>query len=193
MSSSAEKHMVDSVLMKRASLRPKQVAFVQEYVCDFNASQAAIRAGYSPKTAGAIGHENLNKPQIRRALEEIRHSVAERAAVQAADVLRLANAMAMANVRNYFNQNGEPLAPHELSEEAAAAVQGVDVVPTKFDSDGKPTAWAYRYRLCDKSAAIDKLFRHFGLYEKESGRGTDPVKQLIESIHERGSRLPVRP
>lgn len=45
-------------------MNAKQTKFVAEYLIDLNATQAAIRAGYSAKTAGAIGHENLNKPEI---------------------------------------------------------------------------------------------------------------------------------
>lgn len=51
-------------------LTAKQRRFVQEYLIDLNATQAAIRAGYSRKTAGVIGDENLKKPYIREAIEE---------------------------------------------------------------------------------------------------------------------------
>jgi phage terminase small subunit len=46
------------------------VLFVKEYLVDHNASQAAIRAGYAPKTAYSIGHELLKKPEIQAALKE---------------------------------------------------------------------------------------------------------------------------
>lgn len=48
----------------------EQARFVDEYLVDLNATQAAIRAGYSPKRADAIGHENLRKPEIAAAIEE---------------------------------------------------------------------------------------------------------------------------
>lgn len=51
-------------------LTTKQQRFIQEYLLDLNATQAAIRAGYSPKTACAIGVENLTKPNIRAAIDE---------------------------------------------------------------------------------------------------------------------------
>lgn len=47
----------------------KQKRFVQEYLIDLNATQAAIRAGYSPKTAYSIGNENLNKPELKAYIE----------------------------------------------------------------------------------------------------------------------------
>ena len=53
-------------------LTAKQQTFVDEYLVDLNATQAAIRAGYSKKTAKEIGHENLTKPHIAAAIEAAR-------------------------------------------------------------------------------------------------------------------------
>ena len=53
-----------------ADLTPKQQRFVAEYLVDLNATQAAIRAGYSVKTASQVGHENLIKPEIQKAIAE---------------------------------------------------------------------------------------------------------------------------
>ena len=51
-------------------MTPKQQRFVEEYLVDLNATQAAIRSGYSPRTAKAIGHENLTKPDVSTAIAE---------------------------------------------------------------------------------------------------------------------------
>lgn len=56
---------------------PKQAAFITEYLVDKNATQAAIRAGYSPRTAAAIGEENLRKPDIRSAIDDALQRLAE--------------------------------------------------------------------------------------------------------------------
>ena len=55
--------------MTDKKLKPKQQRFVDEYLIDLNATQAAIRTGYSEKTAGQIGHELLKKPEIAIALQ----------------------------------------------------------------------------------------------------------------------------
>jgi len=55
--------------MTKKKLTNKQYAFTVEYPKDFNATQAALRAGYSPKTAYSIGHENLKKPEIKAEIE----------------------------------------------------------------------------------------------------------------------------
>ena len=59
-------------------LTPKQARFVSEYLLNSNATQAAIRAGYSPKTAKSIGHENLTKPDIAAAIKQEEGQTRER-------------------------------------------------------------------------------------------------------------------
>lgn len=61
-----------------AKLTPKQKRFVEEYLVDCNATQAAIRAGYSPKTAYSIGQENLKKPEVMKAIAEKQKKVSEK-------------------------------------------------------------------------------------------------------------------
>lgn len=60
---------------KRKNLTGKQQRFVGEYLVDLNATQAAIRAGYSPKTAKSIGQENLTKPDIQESIQERRKAL----------------------------------------------------------------------------------------------------------------------
>ena len=61
-----------------ANLTPKQQRFVEEYLIDLNATQAAIRSGYSEKTAKSVGHENLTKPDIAKAIQEARESLSNK-------------------------------------------------------------------------------------------------------------------
>lgn len=56
--------------MAKGKLTDKQAMFVAEYIVDFNATQAAIRAGYSKKTAGAVGYSNLKKAEIKAAIDK---------------------------------------------------------------------------------------------------------------------------
>ena len=63
-------------------LTDKQKIFVYEYLVDYNATQAAIRAGYSKDTAGAIGAENLKKPQIQQFLEKYQKDRSEKCGIK---------------------------------------------------------------------------------------------------------------
>ncbi|WP_458722889.1 terminase small subunit [Pseudomonas brenneri] len=68
-------------------LNDRQSRFVIEYLVDLNATQAAIRSGYSKKTAGQIGDENLKKPQIAQAIKEAMDSRNQRVQINADYVL----------------------------------------------------------------------------------------------------------
>ncbi len=69
-------------------LTPRQARFVEEYLIDLNATQAAIRAGYSKKTAFVIGYENLTKPYISAAIAEAQAKRLERVTVSQDDVVK---------------------------------------------------------------------------------------------------------
>lgn len=79
-------------------MTPKQEKFVEEYCVDRNATQAAIRAGYSEKTAGQVGFENLKKPDIAEAIKQRLHEHAENCGVSKESITReldMAYAVAM--------------------------------------------------------------------------------------------------
>ena len=69
------------------SLTPKQERFVEEYLIDLNATQAAIRAGYSAKTASRSGPELLGKTCVSEAIQAQRAKLSERTMRTAADVM----------------------------------------------------------------------------------------------------------
>ena len=71
-----------------AKLTIKQRRFIDEYLVDLNATQAAVRAGYSSKRVDAIGYENLRKPDIAAAVREAQKARAESTGRQALDVLK---------------------------------------------------------------------------------------------------------
>lgn len=66
----------------------KQERFCAEYLKDGNATQAAIRAGYSEKTAASIGSENLTKPEIKSKIAELRKQIEDSLIADAAEILK---------------------------------------------------------------------------------------------------------
>ncbi len=74
--------------MSTKKLTPKQQCFIEEYLIDLNATAAAIRAGYSPRTARAIACENLAKPDIQEAIAEAKRERSEATKIDAEWVLR---------------------------------------------------------------------------------------------------------
>ena len=109
-------------------MTPRQERFVAEYLVDLNATQAAIRAGYSTKTAASIGYENLRKPEISAFVQATvqRHMAAldlslERIIAEAARV-------GISDIRDLFDPETHAiLEPHKLPENVARAVASFTV------------------------------------------------------------------
>lgn len=74
-------------MTKKNTLTAKQQRFVQEYLIDLNATQAAIRASYSRRVAGQIGDENLKKPQIAFEIQKAKDERAQKVGIEADMVL----------------------------------------------------------------------------------------------------------
>lgn len=79
---------------KKADLTPKQKRFCEEYLIDLNATQAAIRSGYSPKTARSVGAENLTKPNIKNFIAERLKAIDDAKIMDAVEAMRMLTSIA---------------------------------------------------------------------------------------------------
>lgn len=105
-------------------MTPKQQAFVREYLVDLNATQAAIRAGYSAATAGAIGAENLTKPAIAAAIAAAQDERARRVEIDADAVLRGIEAVRLDAMREHIDALGNRSMTNHAAALKAAELQG---------------------------------------------------------------------
>jgi len=149
-------------------LTPKQARFVEEYLVDLNAKQAAIRAGYSVRTAAVIGCENLIKPDIATAIAEQQAARSERLEISADRVVLEFAKLGFANMLDYmhFDAHGDPVLHFsDLTRDQVAALKEV-TVETYVDGHGEDALGVKRVKikLADKIAALDKLGRHLGIY-----------------------------
>jgi phage terminase small subunit len=110
------------------ALTPKQSLFVKEYLVDLNATQAAIRAGYSEKTAGAIGFENLQKPEIQAELQKGADERAERVGITADFVLGGIQQLVSRCVQAEAVRDKEGNETGEYKFDAHAALKGYELL-----------------------------------------------------------------
>jgi phage terminase small subunit len=149
-------------------LTPKQVRFVQEYLIDLNAAQAAIRAGYSAKTARVMGHENLTKPDIAAAIEKAMSERAERTRLTGDMVVDELRKIGFANMLDYMKSTpeGDPYLDFSaLTRDQGAVLQEV-TVEDFVDGRGEDARAVKRvkFKLHDKQAALVSLGRHLGMF-----------------------------
>jgi len=164
---------------KKANLTQKQSCFVDEYLVDLNASAAALRAGYSKKTAYSTGHENLKKPEIEKAISERRKDASDRTKVSLDQVVREAARLALFDPRKLFNADGTPIAIQDLDDDTAACIAGLDVMNI---GSGDEISQVLKYKLAPKGQAIDTLMKHLGGYEKDNDQRAKSLTELLQEV-----------
>lgn len=155
---------------RAATLTNRQRKFVDEYLIDLNAKQAAIRAGYSKKTADRIGPELLGKTCVAQQVEKRMRDRAARTQITQDRVLQEYAKIGFFDPRKLFDDDGKPIAIPDLDDDTAAALAGLDVQELyEYDGDEKIFAgYTKKYKLADKRAALDSIARHLGMFTDKS-------------------------
>lgn len=157
----------------------KQKRFVEEYLIDLNATQAAIRAGYSPKAAYSIGSENLRKPEIRACIEKAMAEQSKRTGINQDRIIIELAKIGLLNPKNLINFD-EATVKEEATEEDLAAISSIRVkrFPTK-DGEGIER----EVKMYDKTKALELLGRHFGMFkDKVEVSGLEEEKKKLDDI-----------
>ena len=135
----------------------KQKRFVEEYLIDLNATQAAIRAGYSPHTAKDIGCENLAKPNIAAAISKAMAERSRRTGINQDRVLQELARIGFAKITDVVDPETAKILP-DASEDDLACIQSIKIKPNEFGTERE-------VKLYDKKAALVDLGKHLGLFK----------------------------
>ncbi len=141
-------------------LTPKQARFVQEYLVDLNATRAAIRAGYSEKTAKAIGHENLTKPDIAAAVKAARQQLAEKVEI----------------TQEWVLGNLKTVAERCLQTAPVLGRKGDQVLVENTDGELVP---AFVFNAAGATRSLELLGKHIGMFVDRTeitGKDGGPVE-----------------
>ncbi|MCU1286401.1 MAG: hypothetical protein JWO13_2751 [Acidobacteriales bacterium] len=160
------------------SLEPKQARFVEEYMLDLNATKAALRAGYSARTANKIGSQLLGKTRIREAIAQSMEARSKRTQHSADAVIRELSYIGYANMMDYMTitPTGEAFVDFsKLTREQAAAIQEITIDEAAGGAgDGRrEKVQRTRFKLADKRGALELLGKHEKLF-------TDRLETLSE-------------
>jgi phage terminase small subunit len=153
-----------------ADLTDKQQAFINEYLKSWNATDAALKAGYSPKTARSMGAENLTKPYIA---SEIQQRIAEMKMSADEAITSLAD-IARGSLADFVNvQAGLPVLDFGKAERAGK------MHLLKKITYGKGTI---SFELYDKQAALNTIAKHHGLLNDKIEIDINLVVQVMDAL-----------
>ena len=135
----------------------KQKRFVEEYLIDLNATQAAIRAGYSPDTAGSIGAENLKKPEIKSRIDKAMAERSRRTGINQDRVLQELARIGLSKITDVVDPETAQIKP-DASDDDLACIQSIKIKPNEFGTERE-------VKLYDKKSALVDLGKHLGLFK----------------------------
>lgn len=152
----------------------KQKRFCEEYLVDLNATQAAIRAGYSAVSANKIAAENMVKPDIRARIDKAMAERARRTGINADRVLRELGKIAFVNATDVINMDDATI-KGDANRDDTAAIASVKVKTIPCEAgDGVER----EIRLADKLKALELLGKHLGMF-KDGPDGAAPVTVVV--------------
>lgn len=162
-------------------LRDKQERFVQEYLVDLNQTQAAIRAGFSPKSAREQGSVLMSNPNVRARVQELMAERSRRTGVNQDRVVRELARIAFVNALDVVDPDKGELKPG-VSDEDAAAISALRVkrIPTDV-GDGVER----EIRFWDKNKALELLGKHLGMFTDRMAIEVTGVK-IVDDIDSAG-------
>jgi phage terminase small subunit len=165
--------------MGKEKLTDKQKRFCEEYLIDLNATQAAIRAGYSEKTANEQGSQNLAKLSIQEYIKELMESRSERTQITADMVVKELAKIGFSDIKNYYDSDEDQKDITKLDNKFTAAVSQIKV--TKID--GKDFSRTIKeFKLHDKVKALEDLGRHLGIFEKDNKQKGEVINPPVIQI-----------
>lgn len=159
----------------------KQKRFCAEYLVDLNATQAAIRAGYSPASAGSIGYELLKKPDIRARIDKGIAEQERRTGINADRVLRELGRIAFVSAPDLVNMDDATLKDGASADDLAAiASVKVKTIPGPM-GDG----FEREIRLADKLKALELIGKHLGMFTDKVELNAVEAVQIVDDIPDR--------
>ena len=171
-------------MAKERKLTAKQALFVKEYLLDLNATQAAVRAGYSKKNAARIAVELLNKTHVASAVQKAITKRNERTEISQDRILEELAHIAFGNLGDVveWGPAGVKLKDSKLltPEQLATICEVSETVTVGGGS--------MRIKRHDKMKALELLGRHLGLFDKKDD-GLDKLKGVLEHMEGLGSTL----
>lgn len=150
-------------------LNDKQRLFCQEYLIDLNATQSAIRAGYSPKTANEIGCENLAKPNIQRCIQELMQKRSEETGITAKRVLEELAKLGFSNMQDFTDNSNGIANINNLDSDKGACISSIETMRRSI-GDGEGEIVITKLKLHDKLSALEKIAKHIGFFSADNSQ-----------------------
>src|SRR6266853_5357370 len=147
-------------------MTPKRERFVEEYLVYFNGTRAAIRAGYSPRTADVQAYDLLRNPQVQTFVEQGKAQQCTHLGLTRERVLNEIRRIATADIGECFDENGRLRPMKSLDPDTRAALASIKVLKTNIVSGDGSREEVHEVKLWDKLKALELAAKHLGMFNE---------------------------
>ncbi|WP_304458996.1 terminase small subunit [Alicyclobacillus sendaiensis] len=168
-------------------LTPRQQRFVEEYLIDLNATQAAIRAGYAPASASVEGARQLANAKVRARIDKALAERSKRTGINADLVIQELARIARVNPIDVIDPDTGEIKTDAVDDLAAVASVRVKVTPTRNGD-----VVEREVRMADKLKALELLGKHLGMFVERrevTGKDGGPIQLEAMTTEERERRI----
>ena len=149
--------------------------FIREYLVDYNATQAAIRAGYTIPSAGMMGCTLLKKPKIKAKLQEVLENKADKLAVKADEIVELLRLIAFSDMGDYFHYD-------DAGEQRMRDLKDIPPEKRKAIKEVKVYKGVVTFKLEDRLRAIELLGKYLGMFVDSQAPANGNINDLIAHL-----------
>ena len=167
-----------------AGLTAKQQRFVEEYLTDLNATQAAIRAGYSVKNAAKIASQLLDKTRVKNAIDKAIAERSRRTGITQDRVLQELAKIAFVNATDVINMD-EATIRGDANREDTAAIASVKV---KTIPGEEGDIVEREVKMCDKLKALELIGKHLGMFTDKVNVNAEMMVKIVDDINGDGNQ-----
>lgn len=189
------------------ALLPKEEIFCREYIIDFNQTKAAIRAGYSERSARQTAAKMMQKAHIQAEIKQLIEARKEWLAIDGDEIVDELTHTIRADIGDVmtwgmetktveYDHEVEPGVKVQIPVEVQmpfVRVKNAEDIPAHIRKNiaeiSLSAQGTFKVKMQDKGAAMDKIMRHLGMFAEDNKQKIDPLTELIRNAQ--GSALPI--
>ncbi len=157
-------------------INEKRKRFCEEYIKDLNGKEAAIRAGYSERTAKQEAYKLLNIDEVSDYVAKLQSKVAKRNEITIDELIQDLAEIKNINIVDLYDNDGSLLDLNSLPSEFTKCIQEITQIKSSWGKEGENEKATTKVKFYSRLEAIEKLAKHLGFYEKDNRQSKPEIK-----------------
>lgn len=162
-------------------MNARQEKFAQEWLKDFNATQAAIRAGYSKRTAYSQGQRLLKNVEVDQLIQQLKQQAYQRNQMHIDEAISILSDMARFDLLDLYKKDGSFKDVHDIPKHARMAIKGLETTDLLDHKEKTFNGTLNKVKTTDRKAILEILLRYRGAFKLDNEQ-QKPESHTVEEL-----------